>query len=116
MTDDRTTRLAELNRQINALYADLRSLTAERSRLLSEQAREEWPDGPFTLHWWRYHGQMSDTYDEPLAAVRMARHIEDTGEGSTERITDRHGVTIYDLSSYPPKRVADGYPEVPDDL
>jgi hypothetical protein len=109
-------RLAEVRRQIAALEAQLAPLCEEREKLLSEQARLEYPDGPFVLHVWRHHCKHEEEYDRPLEALGIADSIEDAGSGSTERIVDRHGNTIYDLTSYPYKRVADGYPEIPDDL
>jgi hypothetical protein len=108
--------MAEVREQIRALEAKLAPLREEREKLLSEQARLEYPDGPFVLHVWRHHHKYEEKYDRPLEALRAAGWIEDDGSGSTEKITDRHGSTIYDLDGYPYKRVAEGYPEIPDDL
>jgi hypothetical protein len=109
-------RIAEISRQIAELDAQRAPLAAERARLITEQARRDWPAGPFTLHYWRYHSQYDQEFDTPLEALASARSIEDSGDGSTEKITDRHGTVIYDLTGYPPVRVVDSYPEVPDDL
>lgn len=109
-------RIAEITRQLAEIDALRAPLAAERARLITEQARRDWPDGPFTLHYWHYGTADHDEYDTPLEALRAARGIEDYGTGSTVKITDRHGNEIYDLSRYPLERVADGYPEVPDDI
>lgn len=113
---ERDVRLAELDQQIRALRDQLSPLIAERARLESEQAREDYPNGPFTLHVWRHGAKDEQEYDLPLVALRSADYIENEGSGSTEQITDRHGTMIYDLRGYPYRRVADGYPEIPDDL
>lgn len=113
---DYDARIADIEGRISELNAQLRPLLVERDRLLSEQIRREYPDGPFRLVVWRHHVRYEDEYDEPISALRAADSIEDDGSGSTEAILDRHGAVIYDLDSYPWKRVADGYPEVPDDL
>jgi hypothetical protein len=87
-----------------------------RLRLYVDETREQYPDGPFTLHWLRYSAPQRYSYDDPICALRSAMSIEGDGDGSTEKITDRHGTVIYDLKGYPPKRMADGYPDVPEDL
>lgn len=107
-------RLSEIDRQIAALHAQLKPLTAERAELVTAQARREWPDGPFTLRYWQFYREMSDEYDTPLKAVGMARAMCDSGDGAPDTITDRHGTRIYDLAQYPPRPLVDGYPEVPD--
>jgi hypothetical protein len=109
-------RVDEINLQLAALRAQISPLVEEREKLLSEQARLEYPDGPFTLHVWRHFAKYEDEYDRPLEALYAAEAIEGDGSGSTEKIVDRHGNVIYDLDGYPPERIAEGYPEVPDDL
>ena len=39
--------------------------------------------------------------------------MESYGDASPQRIEDRHGHMIYDLTSYQPKRMDDSYPEIP---
>src|SRR5215213_3841170 len=102
MTDQ--DRIDEITHQLAEIDAQRAPLAAERARLITEQARRAWPDGPFTLHYWRYGSPTESEYDTPLEAVYAARATEDYGDGSTEKITDRHGTTIYDLTGYPPVR------------
>mgnify|MGYP001573480694 CR=1 FL=1 len=113
MTSKRDKRLAEIEAELRPVYQRLSELTAERARLKTEAARERWPNGPFTLRYYRHHSPYDDKYDEPLEAVRAAEGMEDYGDAATQCIEDRHGHMIYDLTGYPPERVDDSYPEIP---
>lgn len=112
---ERDRRLAEIEAELAQLRAQWNQLIKEKLALEKANAAEDWPDGPFTLHNWRHHSEDNRDYDEPLEAVRMAAAISDNGDGFPEKVTDRHGRTIYKLGMHPWKRVADGYPEMLED-
>lgn len=109
----RDTRIAELEGEAGCLGARLGELNRERGALRTANAREEWPDGPFTLHYHRYGSRETEEHDTPLGAIRAAVAIEEYGSGSTESITDRHGALIYDLAPFPWERLRADYPALP---
>lgn len=107
---DRDRRIAAIDKQLEPIRAQLHALSAERQALVSANDREDWPDGPFTLHYYRYGGQYTDEHDTPKSALDAARYISDSGDGAPDKITDRAGRTIYDLSGYPYEPTVEGYP------
>lgn len=113
---ERDRRIAEIDETLKPIREQLHALTHERADLVSANHREDWPDGPFTLHYWRHRAPDTNEYDTPLEALYAAKAMEDDGSASTEKVTDRHGNVIYEPVGYSPERVADGYPEVPDDF
>lgn len=113
--DERECRLEEIADELRPLHARIQELGAERRAIESTNAREDWPDGPFTLHYWQHFSEETDEYNTPIEALAAAKAIEDYGTGSTVQITDRHGNEIYDLGGYPPTLIAAGYPEAPAD-
>lgn len=108
---ERDQRIAEIDTELESIRERLHALSRERAALVTTNAREDWPDGPFILRYWMHHAQESDEYDTPLEAVRAATAMEDYGSGSPEEIIDRTSRTIYDFSNYSYQCVADGYPE-----
>jgi hypothetical protein len=113
---ERDRRIAEIDEQLKPVREQLHALAGERQALVSANDREDWPDGPFTLHYFRYGGRYTDEHDTPQEALGAARYISDSGEGAPDKITDRNGRTIYELGGYPNEPAVDGYPvEVVDD-
>lgn len=110
---ERDRRIAEIGEELKPLHARIQELAGERSALLSANAREDWPTGPFTLHFDRHHAEETEAFDTPFEALRRANGISDYGEGFPTAITDRAGSAIYELG-LTWKRVADGYPEIPE--
>jgi hypothetical protein len=113
--NQRDRRIAEIDEELKPIRERLHELSRERAELVTANEREDWPDGPFSLHYWRHGGKYTDEHDTPLEAVHAARFMEEDGSASTEKITDRHGNVIYEPVGFSAERVADGYPDAPDD-
>lgn len=112
---ERAERMARLDSLIRELDQRRTPLANELWLLQQEDIREQWPDGPFTLGYWRY-GTLHDVVSShPVEALRNAAYIADAGEGFPSVVTDRHGAKVYELGDRPWRCVRDGYPEVPDD-
>lgn len=111
---ERNARIDELTRQIAELDEQRRPLVDERARLRTEQAREDWPAGPFGLHYFQHGGRVLQEFDSPLGALGFAEYLTDTGDGYPDSIVDSHGTRIYAVENLVWKRLVDGYPEPPE--
>lgn len=65
--------------------------------LVAANEREDWPDGPYTLHFYRRRTQGAEEYDTPAKAESAAESMAEYGSGAPDKITDRHGRTVHEF-------------------